>query len=222
MTDFEKDKASVDFYLKKMEKNLAERQRTTLTEKQKIAIQENLDFIKVQRRLAGNFKKHLEQAVGKLPPQALDLEESVLGAILLDTKETTHSKPAIEKVVKFLRPEHFYNEAHTAIFETCLYMREQKLDIDMRTVVFEMRKNGKIELLTDGAYYIASLTSAVSSAANVEYHARCLVEMAIKRDLILFAGSVLHDAYNDTVDCFSLLDTSKEKLNEIEKLHVRK
>src|SRR5882757_128854 len=129
---------------------------------------------------AGNRAKLLvrdiSESLGKLPPQAPDLEEAVLGALMLE-------KNALTAVVEFLRPDHFYSEQHKEIYTAIIDLFKSSDPVDMRTVVAQLRKNGKLEIV-GGAYYIAELTSKVSSAANIEYHARIIIEMAIKRELI--------------------------------------
>jgi len=125
--------------------------------------------------------RDINESIGKLPPQDLALEESILGAIMLE-------KPAIEVV--------------------------NKDPIDMRTVIDILRKTGKIELV-GGAYHIADLTSKVSSAANIDYHARIIVEMSIKRSMIQLASRIHEQAYGDA-DCFELLD---EGIKQLQILH---
>ena len=105
--------------------------------------------------------RDISESLGKLPPQALDLEEAVLGALMLE-------KGALNAVVEFLKPEHFYSEQHQEIYRAIIDLFKGSEPVDMRTVVNQLRKNAKIELV-GGAYYIAELTSKVSSAANIEY-----------------------------------------------------
>lgn len=158
--------------------------------------------------------RDLTESLGKLPPQALDLEEAVLGALMLE-------KNALTAVVEFLRPEHFYSEAHSQIYSAIIDLFKASDPVDMRTVVAQLRKNGKLELV-GGAYAIAELTSKVSSAANIEYHARIIIEMAIKRNLIEIASQVHHDAYEDTNDVFELLDKTEQSIYKIADSNLRK
>src|SRR4026207_177640 len=151
--------------------------------------------------------RDISESLGKLPPQALDLEEVVLGALMLE-------KNALNAVVEFLKPEHFYSEQHKEIYTAIIELFKSSDPVDMRTVVNQLRKTGKIELI-GGAYYIAELTSKVSSAANIEYHARVIIEMAIKRELIQIASMVHHDAYEDTTDVFELLDKTEQNIFKI-------
>jgi replicative DNA helicase len=158
--------------------------------------------------------RDIAESVGKLPPQALDLEEAVLGALMLE-------KGALNAVVEYLKPEHFYSEGHREIYSSIITLFKGSEPVDMRTVVNQLRKDGKIELV-GGAYYIAELTSKVSSAANMEYHARVIIEMAIKRDLITIASQVHQDAYEDTTDVFELLDKTEQSIFAISDSNLRK
>lgn len=145
--------------------------------------------------------------LGKLPPQALDLEESVLGAVMLE-------KNAIIEVAGFLRPEHFYSPSHEEIYRSIQRLFAAGDSIDMRTVVFELRKNGKIEMV-GGAIAIAEICSRISGSSNIESHARKLVEMAMKRSLILLANEIQQEAFDDTIDVFSQIEKSNLLLQEV-------
>ncbi len=154
------------------------------------------------------------QELGKLPPQALDLEEAVLGALMLE-------KNALTAVIEFLRPDHFYTEQHREIYQSIVDLFKASEPVDMRTVVAQLRKNGRLEMV-GGAYFIAELTSRVSSAANIEYHARYIIEMAIKRELIQISSQIQHDAYEDTTDVFDLLDKTEQSVFAISDANLRK
>ena len=158
--------------------------------------------------------RDISESLGKLPPQALDLEEAVLGALMLE-------KNALTAVVEFLRPEHFYSEQHQEIYNAIIDLFKSSEPVDMRTVVAQLRKNAKLDLI-GGAYYVAELTSKVSSSANIEYHARIIIEMAIKRNLIQIASQIHHDAYEDTTDVFDLLDKTEQTIFEISDSNLRK
>lgn len=167
---------------------------------------------------AGNRAKVLvrdiSESLGKLPPQAPDLEEAVLGALMLE-------KNAVIAVVEFLRPEHFYVEGHKIIYEAIVELFKAGEPVDMRTVVAQLKKAGKLEMV-DGAYKIAELTSKVSSAANIEYHARIVIEMAIKRSVIEVASQMHHDAYEETTDVFELLDKVERDVFDISDKNLRR
>ncbi|MFN9501288.1 MAG: replicative DNA helicase, partial [Chryseotalea sp.] len=158
--------------------------------------------------------RDISESLGKLPPQALDLEEAVLGALMLE-------KNALNAVVEFLKPEHFYQASHQEIYKAIIDLFKNTEPVDMRTVVNQLRKQGTLEI-SGGAYYIAELTAKVSSAANIEYHARVIIEMAIKRNLIEIASKMQADAYEDTTDVFELLDKTEQSIFEISDSNLRK
>lgn len=150
----------------------------------------------------------------KLPPQAIELEQSILGALMLE-------KDALTEVIDILKPGSFYEEAHQEIYLAIVQLFNSAAPIDLRTVVNQLRKNDKLEFV-GGSYYLASLTTRISSAANIEFHARAVIEYAIKRELISIATSVHKKAYEDTIDVFSLLDHTERALFEITETHIRK
>lgn len=160
------------------------------------------------------LSKDIKESLGKLPPQAIDLEEAVLGALMLE-------KDALTAVIDILKPDSFYDDRHKEIYTAIVELFNNSEPVDMRTVANQLRKNGKIEFV-GGSYYIAELTSKVSSAANIEYHARIVTEMAIKRELIKVASEIHHDAYEDTTDVFHLLDKTESALFEISEANIRK
>jgi replicative DNA helicase len=158
--------------------------------------------------------RDVSEGLGKLPPQALDLEEAVLGALMLE-------KNALNTVIAILQPDHFYKDSHKEIYQSIIDLFQASEPIDMRTVVHQLRKSGKIELI-GGAYVIAELTAKVSSASNIEFHARVVAEMAIKRRLIS-VGSELHTiAYEDHADAFELLDQAQSSLDEVSSAFLKK
>ena len=165
-------------------------------------------------KIAKLIPRDIAENLGKLPPQAIDLEEAVLGALMLE-------KNALTAVIEFLRPEHFYVEQHKEIYQSITDLFKGSEPVDMRTVVAQLRKNGKLEVV-GGAYYIAELTSKVSSAANIEYHSRYIIEMAIKRELIQIASYLQREAYEDTMDVFDLLDKAEQSIFAISDSNLRK
>lgn len=163
---------------------------------------------------SGRLNKERTSGLGKIPPQAIELEEAVLGALMLE-------KDALSTVIDILKPESFYKDAHIEIYKAIVDLFNSSEPVDMRTVANQLRKNGTLEF-AGGAYYIAELTSKVSSAANIEYHARIVTEMSIKRELIRVASEIQHDAYEDTTDVFHLLDKTESSLFEISEANIRK
>ena len=109
---------------------------------------------------------NLEQ--GKLPPQALDLEEAVLGAMLIDKK-------GVDEVIDILQPEVFYKIAHQNIFQAILILFESSDPIDLLTVSSSLKKAGKLDSV-GGDFYLVQLTQKVASSAHIEFHARIILQ----------------------------------------------
>lgn len=151
---------------------------------------------------------------GKVPPQAKDLEEAVLGAIMLE-------KSAFDTVVEILKPECFYVEAHQRIFQSMQSLANKSQPIDILTVAEELRFKEQLDIV-GGAYYVTKLTNAVVSSANIDAHARIILQKFIQRELIRISGEIIGDAYEDSTDVFDLLDDAESKLFEITNNHLRK
>lgn len=156
----------------------------------------------------------LSESLGKLPPQAVEIEEAVLGALMLE-------RDALSNVIDILHPESFYLDAHQNIYEAIVDLFNDSQPIDIKTVTHQLRKMGKLELV-GGAYYVAELTTKVNSAANIEYHARIIAEQSIKRELIRISSEIQKDAYEDTIDVFKLLDRAEQSLFDVSESHIRK
>jgi replicative DNA helicase len=151
---------------------------------------------------------------GKIPPQAKELEEAVLGAIMLE-------KSAFDLVIETLKPECFYVEAHQKIFAAMQGLANKSQPIDILTVVEELRFREELEMI-GGAYYVTKLTNAVVSAANIEAHARIILQKFIQRELIRISGEIISDAFEDSTDVFDLLDDAESKLYQITSNHLKK
>lgn len=143
----------------------------------------------------------------KVPPQALPLEEAVLGALMLD-------RDALSSVLDILQAESFYHQGHQLIYKAILRLFEQSKPVDMLTVTEELRKSGELEA-AGGPAYVVSLTEKIASSANIEYHARIVAQKFIQRELINVSTRIIRDAYEDTTDVFDLLDTAEQGLFEI-------
>ncbi|MBL7745462.1 MAG: replicative DNA helicase [Chitinophagaceae bacterium] len=151
---------------------------------------------------------------GKVPPQAKDLEEAVLGAIMLE-------KNAFDAVIEILKPECFYVEAHQRIFKAMQSLANKSQPIDILTVAEELRTKEELDMV-GGPYYVTKLTNAVVSSAHIETHARIILQKFIQRELIRISGEIIGDAYEDSTDVFDLLDDAESKLFEITNNHLRK
>ena len=151
---------------------------------------------------------------GKVPPQAKELEEAILGAIMLE-------KSAFDTVVEILKPECFYVDAHQKIYKAMQGLAIKSLPIDMLTVVEELKLREELDLV-GGPYYVSKLTNSVVSSANIDAHSRIVLQKFIQRELIRISGEIIGDAYEDSTDVFDLLDSAEGKLFEITNNHLRK
>ena len=151
---------------------------------------------------------------GQVPPQAQDLEEAVLGAIMLE-------KSAFDTVVEILKPECFYADSHQRIYRAMQGLQQKNQPIDILTVVEELKMREELDLI-GGPYYVTRLTNAVISSANIEAHSRIILQKFIQRELIRISGEIIGDAYEDSTDVFDLLDDAESKLFEITNNHLRK
>lgn len=152
--------------------------------------------------------------LGKLPPQALDLEEAVLGALMLE-------KDALSAVIDILKPEIFYKDAHQKIFRAIQTLFTASSPVDILTVSAQLRQQGELEMI-GGAFYITELTNRVASAANIEYHARIISQKFIQRELIRISTDIINQSYEDTSDVFELLDFAEKNLFDIAQNNLRR
>ncbi|EDP95186.1 replicative DNA helicase [Kordia algicida OT-1] len=151
---------------------------------------------------------------GKLPPQAVDLEEVVLGAMMIDKK-------GVDEVIDILSPEAFYKEANKLVYEAIFQLFENSEPIDLLTVSSQLRKNANLEIV-GGDFYLISLTQKVSSSAHIEFHARIILQKFIQRSLIKISNEIIEDAYDETTDVFSLLDKAESRLYEVTQGNIKK
>jgi len=145
--------------------------------------------------------------LGKIPPQAIDLEQAVLGAMMLE-------KNAVTDTIDILKKESFYDPKHQFIYGVIRELFGSSNPIDLLTVINQLKKNGELEA-SGGAAYVSQLTNRVASTAHVEFHARVISEKHIKRELIRMSSDVIHDAYDDTNDVFDVLNKAEGELFKI-------
>lgn len=151
---------------------------------------------------------------GKIPPQAIDLEEVVLGAMMIDKK-------GVDEVIDILSPEAFYKESHKFIFEAIFKLFENSEPVDLLTVSSQLKKDAKLDMV-GGDFYLISLTQRVSSSAHIEFHARIILQKYIQRSLIKISNEIIEEAYDETKDVFDLLDNAEAKLYEVTQGNVKK
>lgn len=155
-----------------------------------------------------------QMVMGKIQPQATDLEEAVLGALMLE-------KEALSQVIDILKPEAFYVEANQRIFEAIQALFNASKPVDLLTVTQQLRAMGLLDKV-GGAYYISELTNRVASAANVEFHARIILEKYILRELIRISSDITTKAFEETTDVFELLDKAETELFSVAEQNIRR
>ena len=151
---------------------------------------------------------------GKLQPQAIELEEAVLGALMIDNE-------SLSDTIDSLQPEYFYKPDNQKIFEAIINLFNNSKPVDILTVSEELKRMGDLDSV-GGMLYISQLTNNISSSSNTEFHARIIAEKFIKRSLISISNNIIGDAFNDTIDIFDLLNTAEEKLFNVTEGTLRK
>jgi replicative DNA helicase len=152
--------------------------------------------------------------LGKIPPQALELEEAVLGAVMLE-------KDAILQIIDIIKPESFYKDEHQKIFQAIVDLTSANKAIDLLTVTEELRKKKQIDEV-GGPVYITQLTTRVASAAHVEFHARIVAQKHIQRELIRVSSEIQSRAFDESTDVDDLLDFSEGELFNIAQGNIKK
>lgn len=167
--------------------------------------------------MENNYKKHKpqhEQIFGKLPPQSLDLETAILGAVMLE-------KSAFDTVNDILQPDCFYADSHQKIYAAIQSLISKNYPVDMMTVVNELKATGELENV-GGVMSIMKLTNGVVSSANIEAHCRMVLEKYLLRELIRISGEVITKAYDETNDVFEILDYTEENVSGLRMNNIRK
>ena len=150
---------------------------------------------------------------GKIPPQAIDLEEAVLGAMLIDEK-------GVNEVIDILSPEVFYKRSHQLIFESIQRLFRESEPVDLLTVSADLKKNKNFEII-GGDFYLISLSQKVSSSAHIEYHSRIIQQKFIQRKLITISNEIIQKSYNESTDVIDLLDEAESKLYDIAQNNIK-
>ena len=146
----------------------------------------------------------MQRKEGKIQPQANDLEQAVLGAIMLD-------KSAFDTVSEILHEDCFYNGVHQIIFSAMKKLNSRGVPVDILTVVQELISLGQLDKV-GGPFYVTSLTNQVVSAANIEHHSRIVLQKHIQRQIIRMSGELHNMGYDDATDVFDLMDYAEKSL----------
>ncbi len=142
--------------------------------------------------------------MGNTPPQALDVEEAVLGAMLLEAS-------AVDQAMEELTPSCFYDQRHRMIFEAISHLVTEHISVDILTATNKLKQEGNLEAV-GGAITLANLSQKVGSAAHIEYHIKILKQKSIQRELITASYDILHQAYDESVKVDDLVDNAQTKI----------
>lgn len=156
----------------------------------------------------------LSYDLGKIPPQAIELEEAVIGGLMLE-------KDAVIEIIDILKPESFYKEEHQKIFSSILDLFATNKAIDILTVTEQLRKNKELESI-GGPAYLTQLTSNIASAAHIEFHARLIQQKYIQRELIRVSTDIQNRAFDESIDVNDLLDFSEGELFNVAQGNIKK
>jgi replicative DNA helicase len=151
---------------------------------------------------------------GRLPPQAVEIEQALLGALLT-------SREAIPKAIELLSPGAFYRESHRWIYEVICELFERGDPVDLITVQEALRQRGQLDRV-GGPAYLAELTGRVASSAHVEYYARLILEKAILRELIAVGSAIAQQAFEENADPFQLLDRAEQEIFQLSAVGMRR
>ena len=151
---------------------------------------------------------------GKMQPQAVELEEAVLGALMLE-------KEAVNDVIDILSPNSFYKEDHQKIYAAIQVLFQRSEPIDILTVTQELKNTGELDFV-GGPFYISQLTNRIASSANIEFHARIISQKHILRELIRISTETIKKAFDETTDVFDLLDSAERDLFSVAEGNIRK
>jgi len=151
---------------------------------------------------------------GKIPPQALELEEAVLGAMMIDRK-------GIDEVIDVLQPEAFYKKEHGVIFQAIRDLFNETQPVDLLTVSAQLKKTNKLNE-AGGDFYLIQLTQKITSSAHIEFHSRIILQKFIQRSLIHISGEIIEASYDETTDVFELLDMAESKLYEVTQGNIKR
>ncbi len=157
---------------------------------------------------------NLQAEYGKMPPQAIDLEEAVLGALMLE-------RDAYAMVGEMLKPEVFYKDVHQRIFRAIQKLCLNDEPVDLLTVSEALKQSGELEIV-GGYYYLSQLTSRVASAAHIEFHARIIVQKYLQRKLIGICTELQELAYDNSTDVSDLIDKAQKSMFDIADGNIKK
>ena len=163
-------------------------------------------------RAAYNALASGEGANGHIPPQALDLEEAVLGALMLE-------KDGIITVQEYLTADAFYSEQHRIVFKAIEELATELKPIDLLTVTEKLKQQRQLKAV-GGAQFLAKLTQKVASASNLEFHSTIVAQKFVQRELIRAAGEILNRSYDESEELSDLLNFAEQEIFKVSEGHI--
>lgn len=173
----------------------------------------------MQRKLS-NMPSMSALELGKLPPQATDMEEAVLGAIIVEPS-------TLRDVIDILKPESFYKDVHRIIYKAIISLNDRFEPIDMMTLVEELRRTDELDMV-GGHIYIVKLSQAVASGSHIETHAKIIAQKYIQRELIRISHELINamfDSDAEIEEAISVFDSQKNAILSFTKrdeVHIKK
>jgi replicative DNA helicase len=171
---------------------------------------DGLNINKDRKGVSRRNKQNLDLSTmvyGKVPPQARELEEAILGALLIE-------KGAFDVVAEIIHADCFYVDAHQRIFRAITQLVNNMQPVDILTVAECLKQREELDMV-GGPYYISKLTNVVVSTAHIEAHARIVKERFVQRELIRVSTEIISKAYEDSTDVFDLMDDAEDKIYQI-------
>ncbi|MEK7238673.1 MAG: replicative DNA helicase, partial [Nitrospirota bacterium] len=157
--------------------------------------------------------KQLETALDRLPPQNIEAEQSVLGAILLENE-------ILASVVEMLAPEDFYKDSHKKIFLAMLDLYKKNEPIDLITLTEQLSRKEQIEEI-GGASYLSHIVNLVPTSANIKYHSKIVKEKSLLRNLIKTTTEIITMSYDESIEINELLDAAETKIFSLSEKTIR-
>ncbi|PIF05291.1 MAG: replicative DNA helicase [Draconibacterium sp.] len=167
-----------------------------------------------KKKTSQNIIEQINAQYGKLPPQATEVEEAVLGALMLE-------RDAYVTVADIIDTNYFYKEDHQKIFEAIKKLSQKEKPVDLLMVTQELKDRGQLDEI-GGPAYITQLTRRVASAAHIEFHARIIAQKFIQRELIRVSSEIQTKSYDDTIDVDDLINFSETSLFNIAEGNIKK
>jgi len=164
---------------------------------------------KIEKKLSSS-----DVAFDRVPPQSIEAEMAVLGSIMIDND-------CIGKVAEILEPSFFYRTVHRTIFSSALVLYEKNEPVDLITLSEELKRQNKLEEV-GGSYYLTELAQTIPSSANVEHHARIVLEKHLLRKLIEEAAGIAKDCYETTEEVYDIIDRSEQRIFGLSDKRLRK